>query len=96
MKYLIIGASAAGLSCAKTLRRLDNNGEIVVISKDDMVYSRCMLHYLQILNHCLRSLSQVLIAHLYGELYTPGCNSYILYMLLVLYISSSLIRHLFN
>ncbi|ABP66041.1 FAD-dependent pyridine nucleotide-disulfide oxidoreductase [Caldicellulosiruptor saccharolyticus DSM 8903] len=45
MKYLIIGASAAGLSCAKTLRRLDNNGEIVVISKDDMVYSRCMLHY---------------------------------------------------
>lgn len=42
---MIIGASAAGLSCAKTLRRLDNNGEIVVISKDDMVYSRCMLHY---------------------------------------------------
>lgn len=46
MKYLVIGASAAGISAAKRLRRLDSQAEITVISKDEEVYSRCMLHYL--------------------------------------------------
>ena len=46
MKYLIIGASAAGISAAKNLRSLDQEAEITLISKDEQVYSRCMLHYL--------------------------------------------------
>lgn len=46
MKNLIIGASAAGISAAKKLRELDNEAEITIISKDEEVYSRCMLHHL--------------------------------------------------
>ena len=45
MKYVVIGASAAGISGAKTLRELDKNSEIVLISKDENVYSRCILHH---------------------------------------------------
>ncbi|MBW9155279.1 NAD(P)/FAD-dependent oxidoreductase [Clostridium tagluense] len=45
MKYVIIGASAAGINAAKTLRVLDKDAEITLISKDTKVYSRCMLHY---------------------------------------------------
>ncbi|GCD08482.1 NAD(P)/FAD-dependent oxidoreductase [Clostridium tagluense] len=45
MKYVIIGASAAGINAAKTLRILDKDAEITLISKDTKVYSRCMLHY---------------------------------------------------
>jgi len=43
-KYIIIGASAAGINAAKTLRKLDKHSKITVISKDNAVYSRCMLH----------------------------------------------------
>ena len=46
MKYLIIGASAAGISAAQRLREVDDKADITVISKDEEVYSRCMLHYL--------------------------------------------------
>lgn len=45
MKYVVIGASAAGINGAEHLRRLDEDGEIVLISKDDKVYSRCILHH---------------------------------------------------
>ncbi len=45
MKYVIIGASAAGISAVKTLRTLDKDSQIVMISKDDKVYSRCLLHH---------------------------------------------------
>ena len=45
MRYVVIGASAAGISGAKTLRELDKNAEIVLISKDENVYSRCILHH---------------------------------------------------
>ena len=45
MKYVVIGASAAGISGAKTLRELDKNAEIILISKDTEVYSRCILHH---------------------------------------------------
>mgnify|MGYP006278825033 FL=1 len=45
MNYLIIGASAAGINAAKKLRELDNTAEITLISKDERVYSRCMLHH---------------------------------------------------
>jgi NAD(P)H-nitrite reductase large subunit len=44
MKFVIIGASAAGISAAKTLRAKDSGCEITVITKDKEVYSRCMLH----------------------------------------------------
>lgn len=45
MRYIVIGASAAGISGAKTLRELDENAEIILISKDEHVYSRCILHH---------------------------------------------------
>ena len=50
MRYVVIGASAAGISGAKTLRELDKDDEIVLISKDENVYSRCILHH-YISNH---------------------------------------------
>lgn len=43
--YVILGASAAGINAAKVLRKLDSSGNIIVISKDDKIYSRCMLHH---------------------------------------------------
>lgn len=46
MNHVIIGASAAGIHCAKTLRDLDPKANITIISKDVYVYSRCMLHHL--------------------------------------------------
>lgn len=45
MRYLIIGSSAAGISGAKTIRKLDRTSEIVIISKDEEIYSRCLLHH---------------------------------------------------
>ncbi|ATD55136.1 NAD(P)/FAD-dependent oxidoreductase [Clostridium chauvoei] len=45
MRYIVIGASAAGISGAKTLRELDRSAEIILVSKDTNVYSRCILHH---------------------------------------------------
>lgn len=45
MRYVVIGSSAAGISGAKHLRELDGDAEIIIVSKDDKVYSRCILHY---------------------------------------------------
>lgn len=45
MHYVIIGASAAGINAAKTLRKADKQSKITMISKDKEVYSRCMLHH---------------------------------------------------
>jgi NAD(P)H-nitrite reductase large subunit len=45
MKNVIIGASAAGINAARTLRILDPQTEITIISKDERVYSRCILHH---------------------------------------------------
>ncbi|MEG2291522.1 MAG: FAD-dependent oxidoreductase [Clostridium sp.] len=45
MVYVVIGASAAGISGAKTLRKLDEDAKIILISKDEHVYSRCILHH---------------------------------------------------
>lgn len=45
MRCVVIGASAAGISCAKTLRELDKDCEIILISKDKKVVSRCILHH---------------------------------------------------
>ncbi len=45
MKYIVLGASAAGISAVRELRRLDSSCEIVMISKDESIYSRCILHH---------------------------------------------------
>ena len=44
MKHVIIGAGAAGLTAARTIRAMRPQDEIVLISKDEQVVSRCMLH----------------------------------------------------
>ncbi|KNZ40449.1 NAD(P)/FAD-dependent oxidoreductase [Acetobacterium bakii] len=44
MKIVIIGASAAGITAAKTIKALDQATEVVVISKESIIHSRCMLH----------------------------------------------------
>ncbi|SHI42428.1 Pyridine nucleotide-disulphide oxidoreductase [Desulfosporosinus lacus DSM 15449] len=46
MRYLIIGNSAAGIFAAETIRGLDSNGKITMISKEDCLpYSRCLTSY---------------------------------------------------
>lgn len=45
MKYVVIGASAAGISGAKRLHELDPQAEITLISKDEHIYSRCIMHH---------------------------------------------------
>lgn len=45
MNYVILGASAAGINAAETLRKLDKDLNITVISRDEKIYSRCMLHH---------------------------------------------------
>lgn len=44
MKYVIIGAGVAGVEAARTIRGLDPDGEIRMISADTQIHSRCMLH----------------------------------------------------
>ena len=44
MKHVIIGAGAAGIAAAATLRQSKADDEIVLISSDNDVHSRCMLH----------------------------------------------------
>ncbi len=45
MKYVVLGASAAGISGARQLRALDKDADITLVSKDDKIYSRCILHH---------------------------------------------------
>ena len=45
MKYVVLGASAAGISGVRELRTLDKDAEITLVSKDDKIYSRCILHH---------------------------------------------------
>ena len=44
MKYVVIGSSAAGVNAVRELRKRDKEGQIVLISKDKDIYSRCILH----------------------------------------------------
>ena len=43
-KYVVIGSSAAGVNGIRELRKYDKDAEIVLISKDKDIYSRCILH----------------------------------------------------
>lgn len=45
MRYVVIGASAAGLNAVRELRKLQPEAEIVLVSKDSDIYSRCILHH---------------------------------------------------
>ena len=45
MAYVVVGASAAGINAAKTLREINKDVEIIIVSKDEYVYSRCILHH---------------------------------------------------
>ena len=46
MKYVIIGASAAGLACAEQIRKEDKSGEITVLTKEEYLpYSRPSISY---------------------------------------------------
>ncbi len=44
MRYVIIGSSAAGVNAVRELRRLCPDAEIILVSKDKDIYSRCILH----------------------------------------------------
>ena len=44
MNHVIIGVSAAGIMAATTIRELDPKAEIFMISQEEQVHSRCMLH----------------------------------------------------
>ena len=45
MKYVVLGASAAGINAVRELRKNDKECQIVLISKDKDIYSRCILHH---------------------------------------------------
>lgn len=45
MRYIVLGASAAGVNAAKELRKLNPDAEILMVAKDEQVYSRCILHH---------------------------------------------------
>lgn len=46
MKYVIIGASAAGLATAESIRKHDKSGEITILTKEDYLpYSRPSISY---------------------------------------------------
>ncbi len=44
MKYVVLSSSAAGINGVRELRRIAPDCEIVLISKDKNIYSRCILH----------------------------------------------------
>ncbi|MDR0569515.1 MAG: FAD-dependent oxidoreductase [Spirochaetaceae bacterium] len=44
MKFVVLGASAAGLHGAAALRDRDRDSVITLISEDALIYSRCILH----------------------------------------------------
>jgi len=46
LNYLLIGASAAGLAAAETLRRVDPEGRVTILCRETRPYSRVLLPYL--------------------------------------------------
>ena len=45
MRYVVLGSSAAGINGIRGIRKIDKKGQIILISKDEAVYSRCILHH---------------------------------------------------
>lgn len=45
MRYVVLGSSAAGINAVRELRRLDPGADIVLVSQDEAIYSRCILHH---------------------------------------------------
>ncbi|MDO4313531.1 MAG: FAD-dependent oxidoreductase [Eubacteriales bacterium] len=45
MRYVVLGSSAAGVNGVRELRKLDKEAEIILVSKDRNIYSRCILHH---------------------------------------------------
>ena len=45
MRYVVLGSSAAGINGVRELRRHQPDAEIILVSKDDAIYSRCILHH---------------------------------------------------
>ena len=44
MKHLIIGAGAAAMTAVRTILKEKSEDKIIVVSEDEVVYSRCLLH----------------------------------------------------
>ncbi|MCF0145345.1 MAG: NAD(P)/FAD-dependent oxidoreductase [Eubacterium sp.] len=44
-RFVVIGASAAGVNAVKKLRQLNPDGDITLISEDEAIYSRCILYH---------------------------------------------------
>lgn len=44
MRHIIIGTGAAGIQAAKTIRSLRPDDAVIMVSTDEHVHSRCMLH----------------------------------------------------
>ncbi|MCL2173232.1 MAG: FAD-dependent oxidoreductase [Candidatus Bathyarchaeota archaeon] len=59
VKYVIIGSGAAGIAAAKTIRNITKEDQIIMISSDETIYSRCMLHKYSANERNLKSLSFV-------------------------------------
>ena len=45
MNYVVVGASSAGVNGVKYIRQLEPDANITLISKDEHIYSRCILHH---------------------------------------------------
>lgn len=45
MRYVVLGASAAGINGARYIRKYDKEGELILVSEDTAIYSRCILHH---------------------------------------------------
>lgn len=44
MRYVVLGSSAAGINAVRELHRLEPGADIVLVSRDEAIYSRCILH----------------------------------------------------
>ena len=44
-RFAVLGASAAGTNVVRKLRELNPEAEIILISEDDAIYSRCILYH---------------------------------------------------
>jgi NADPH-dependent 2,4-dienoyl-CoA reductase/sulfur reductase-like enzyme len=45
MRYLIVGGSIAGISCAKKIKRLERSAEVAILSEEGRPYSKMALPY---------------------------------------------------